>query len=103
MPLQEHEVYLRIGDAGFAKLAAEFYRRIPTDTVLGARYPVEDLKGAEERLRSFLIYRFGGPADYYGLMDTFPRQKRFHYVRSCIRHNGLGLPLCGGNRADSGF
>jgi hemoglobin len=27
-------------------------------------YPPEDLAGAEERLRDFLIYRFGGPVRY---------------------------------------
>ncbi len=27
-------------------------------------YPEADLEGAEERLRDFLIYRFGGPQDY---------------------------------------
>ncbi|MDP9162190.1 MAG: hypothetical protein M3O09_18445 [Acidobacteriota bacterium] len=27
-------------------------------------YPANDLRGAEQRLRDFLIYRFGGPPDY---------------------------------------
>jgi hemoglobin len=27
-------------------------------------YPAGDLKGAEQRLRDFLIYRFGGPQRY---------------------------------------
>jgi len=27
-------------------------------------YPAEDLAGAEQRLRDFLIYRFGGPQRY---------------------------------------
>jgi hemoglobin len=27
-------------------------------------YPAEDLAGAEERLRLFLVFRFGGPQDY---------------------------------------
>ena len=27
-------------------------------------YPAHDLSGAEDRLRDFLIYRFGGPANY---------------------------------------
>jgi hemoglobin len=43
---------------------AAFYRRVPDDDVLGPMYPPEDLHGAEERLRDFLIYRFGGPQRY---------------------------------------
>jgi hemoglobin len=27
-------------------------------------YPAEDMAGAEQRLRDFLIYRFGGPSTY---------------------------------------
>lgn len=27
-------------------------------------YPADDWEGAEERLRDFLIFRFGGPQDY---------------------------------------
>ena len=30
-------------------------------------YPPHDLAGAEERLRLFLIFRFGGPQDYLQL------------------------------------
>ncbi len=41
-----------------------FYRRVPADDILGPMYPEADLVGAEHRLRSFLIYRFGGPPDY---------------------------------------
>jgi len=32
--------------------------------VLGPMYPAHDLQGAEQRLRDFLIYRFGGPPSY---------------------------------------
>lgn len=62
--LAEHEVYPAIGQAGFARLAAAFYRQIPADDLLGPMYPTDDLDGAEQRLRDFLIYRFGGPQDY---------------------------------------
>jgi hemoglobin len=64
MTLQEHEVYSRIGESGFARLAAEFYRQIPADDLLGPMYPAADWVGAEARLRDFLIYRFGGPQTY---------------------------------------
>jgi hemoglobin len=57
-------VHSRIGDAGFERLVAAFYRRIPHDDLLGPLYPAEDLQGSEYRLRSFLIFRFGGPDRY---------------------------------------
>src|SRR5580658_6455967 len=40
------------------------YRQVPADDVLGPIYPAHDLPGAEQRLRDFLIFRFGGPATY---------------------------------------
>ena len=60
----EDEVYTRIGEQGFARLVAAFYRRIPGDDVLGPMYPRHDLAGAEQRLRDFLVGRFGGPQRY---------------------------------------
>lgn len=45
-------------------MIAAFYRQVPNDPVLGPMYPAHDLAGAEERLREFLIYRFGGPPRY---------------------------------------
>ena len=63
-PLAENEVYGVIGDDGFQRLVAAFYRQVPGDDILGPMYPAEDLVGAEQRLRSFLIYRFGGPQTY---------------------------------------
>ena len=57
-------VYGMIGAEGFARLCAAFYRRVPTDDLLGPLYPLEDLVGAESRLRGFLIFRFGGPDHY---------------------------------------
>jgi hemoglobin len=62
--LEEHEVYALVGDAGFERLAAAFYRQVPDDDLLGPLYPADDFQGAEQRLRDFLIYRFGGPATY---------------------------------------
>jgi hemoglobin len=62
--VEEHEIYPAIGSEGFERLIAAFYRRVPGDEVLGPMYPANDLAGAEKRLRGFLIYRFGGPADY---------------------------------------
>ncbi|MCA9013203.1 MAG: globin [Planctomycetaceae bacterium] len=45
-------------------MVSAFYRQVPADDILGPMYPPEDLAGAEERLRLFLIFRFGGPQDY---------------------------------------
>lgn len=53
-----------IGEEGFRRLITAFYRRVPTDDILGPMYPHDDLAGAEERLRDFLIFRFGGPQHY---------------------------------------
>jgi hemoglobin len=62
--VNEAEIYERIGDEGFARLVRAFYAQVPGDDVLGAMYPADDLAGAEERLREFLIGRFGGPPRY---------------------------------------
>ena len=60
----ELEVYSEIGAEGFARLVAAFYRQVPQDDLLGPMYPASDLSGAEQRLRDFLIGRFGGPQTY---------------------------------------
>jgi hemoglobin len=62
--MKEEEVYGAIGEEGFAKLVAAFYAQVPGDDILGPMYPPHDMKGAEERLRDFLIFRFGGPMRY---------------------------------------
>jgi len=62
--MEEAEIYSIIGEEGFTRLVAAFYRRVPEDDILGRMYPEEDRKGAEQRLRDFLIYRFGGPQRY---------------------------------------
>jgi hemoglobin len=62
--MQELEVYSMIGTEGFTRLVAAFYRRVPQDDLLGPMYPTTDLLGAEQRLRDFLIGRFGGPQTY---------------------------------------
>ena len=62
--VQELNVYALIGEHGFARLTAAFYRRVPQDDILGPMYPAHDLAGAEQRLRDFLIGRLGGPPRY---------------------------------------
>jgi hemoglobin len=62
--VQELDVYSLIGEPGFARLVAAFYRRIPDDDILGPMYPAGDLAAAEQRLRDFLVGRLGGPPRY---------------------------------------
>ncbi len=62
--MDEASIYTMIGEDGFIRLVAAFYRQVPQDDILGKMYPPEDLAGAEQRLRDFLIYRFGGPQRY---------------------------------------
>ena len=62
--IDEGEVYAIIGEDGFARLVRAFYAQVPSDPILGAMYPADDLAGAEQRLRDFLIGRFGGPPRY---------------------------------------
>jgi hemoglobin len=62
--MMELEVYSMIGAEGFARLVAAFYRQVPLDDLLGPLYPANDLPGAEQRLRDFLVGRFGGPQTY---------------------------------------
>jgi hemoglobin len=62
--ISEGEIYQQIGEEGFARLTAAFYKQVPGDDILGPMYPADDLPGAEERLRDFLVGRFGGPQRY---------------------------------------
>jgi hemoglobin len=62
--VEELDIYAAIGEDGFARLVAAFYRQVPGDDVLGPMYPADDLTGAEARLRDFLVGRFGGPPRY---------------------------------------
>jgi hemoglobin len=62
--VEDQDVYTVIGDQGFRRLVAAFYGRVAGDDLLGAMYPKSDLAGAEQRLRDFLVFRFGGPPRY---------------------------------------
>ena len=72
----------QIGEAGFERLVHAFYAQVPADDVLGVMYPGQDLSGAEQRLRDFLVGRFGGPQRYM--------QQRGH-PRLRIRHQPFRL------------
>ncbi|HEX6940649.1 MAG TPA: globin [Longimicrobiales bacterium] len=62
--MRDIDVYDVVGEDGFRRLVAAFYRQVPSDDILGPMYPADDMDGAEERLRDFLIGRFGGPQRY---------------------------------------
>ena len=62
--MNDGEIFQAIGEDGFARLVAAFYRQVPGDDILGPMYPPDDLAGAEQRLRDFLVGRFGGPERY---------------------------------------
>jgi len=62
--MDDSEIFQAIGEQGFERLVAAFYRQVPHDDILGPMYPEGDLAGAEQRLRDFLVGRFGGPARY---------------------------------------
>lgn len=62
--MTELEIYAAVGEAGFERLVAAFYRQVRTDDILRPMYPEDDMDGAEQRLRDFLVGRFGGPPRY---------------------------------------
>jgi hemoglobin len=52
------------GEATFTRLVHRFYEGVATDPILRAIYPEDDLAGAEERFRLFLMQYWGGPRTY---------------------------------------
>jgi hemoglobin len=87
--LDDQDIYPLIGEDGFNRLVAAFYRQVPGDEVLGPMYPRHDLRGAEERLRDFLIFRFGGPQRYL--------EQRGH-PRLRMRHSPFSIGNASRNR-----
>ena len=62
--MDDGDIFAAVGEDGFRRLVAAFYRQVPGDDILGPMYPPHDLEGAEQRLRDFLVGRFGGPQRY---------------------------------------
>lgn len=60
----EEQLYAAIGDEGFTKLCANFYRQVKEDDLIGQMYPENDWEGSEERLREFLLFRFAANPSY---------------------------------------
>jgi hemoglobin len=68
------------GEETFRRLVDAFYAGVAEDPVLRPLYPEEDLAGAADRLRMFLIQYWGGPGTY--------SQQRGH-PRLRMRHAGF--------------
>jgi hemoglobin len=66
-----------LGEDGFARLVAAFYRRVREDDLIGPMYPPDDWENAERRLADFLIFRFGG-SDRYLQERGHPRLRMRH-------------------------
>jgi hemoglobin len=71
------QTYSAVGEMGFARLAAAFYSQVYDDDILGPMYPKDDREGAEQRLRDFLIYAYGGPPRYLN-QRGHPRMRARH-------------------------
>ena len=46
--MDEMSLYSVIGEEGFARLVAAFYKQVPEDDILGPMYPADDLPAAEQ-------------------------------------------------------
>jgi hemoglobin len=91
--MDDSEIYATIGEEGFTRLVAAFYRQVPGDDILGPMYPPEDMEGAEQRLRDFLIVRFGGPMRYIE-QRGHPRLRMRHApfaIDAAARHRWVEL------------
>ena len=62
--MNEEEIYGVVGEEGFGRLTAAFYRKVKRDDLIGPMYPDDDWEGSEERLRDFLLFRFGADERY---------------------------------------
>ena len=75
-------IWEAVGEGGFGRLTAAFYRRVRADDLLAPMYPDGDWEGSEARLRGFLLFRFGGVMDYV--------EERGH-PRLRMRHMGFAI------------
>ncbi|GAA3008857.1 MULTISPECIES: globin [Streptosporangium] len=75
------------GEEAFRRLVHHFYQGVATDPLLRPLYPEDDLEGAEDRLRLFLIQYWGGP-NTYSTQRGHPRLRMRHnpfVIRSAER------------------
>lgn len=62
--MNEELIYATLGESGLTKLTQAFYKRVREDNLIGPMYPDNDWAGSEERLRDFLLFRFGADQRY---------------------------------------
>jgi hemoglobin len=72
-------MYEEVGEQFFVELVDRFYEGVEKDDVLIVLYPErDDLSGARERLRLFLIQYWGGPTTYSDERGH-PRLRQRHF------------------------
>ena len=65
------------GEDTFVRLVDRFYEGVAEDPLLRPMYPEQELTGAKDRLRMFLVQYWGGPKDY-GATRGHPRLRIRH-------------------------
>ena len=75
--MEEQLIRNHFNEENWASLVAAFYRRVRADDLIGPMYPNEDWEGAEQRLKDFLVFRFGG-SDRYIQQRGHPRLRMRH-------------------------
>lgn len=72
-------MYDEVGEQFFVELVDRFYAGVESDDVLIVLYPErDDLSGARERLRLFLVQYWGGPTTYSNERGH-PRLRQRHF------------------------
>lgn len=94
--MNEELIYATLGEEGFTRLTAAFYCRMKKDELVGPMYPADDWEGAEERLRDFLLFRFGADQRYL-VKRGHPRLRGRHMpFRIGVAERDRWLKLMGG-------
>ncbi|MEO1856234.1 MAG: globin [Rubritalea sp.] len=62
--MDERVIIDKVGRQGIERMVKRFYAKVPGDDILGPMYPKSDMKGAEERLFDFLMFRLAGDTTY---------------------------------------
>lgn len=71
-------MYEALGEDFFRRLVGGFYKQVRDDDLIGPMYPEDDLAGAEDRLRWFLVQYWGGPQTFSERRGA-PMLRRRHF------------------------
>ncbi|MCT1452728.1 MULTISPECIES: globin [unclassified Corynebacterium] len=77
-------MYEALGEDFFRRLVHGFYEQVRGDDLIGPMYPEDDLAGAEDRLRWFLVQYWGGPQTFSERRGA-PMLRRRHFPYSIGR------------------